>query len=147
MMPSQINIPYFICRTPSAGSKFIGSIEMEGKVIHSTNDLSELYKSCGYSVDLAKEGLLPDEYIWETYFKHNNGNCICCYQLHLIEFLLKHSGTFFVKYRDQCEVWIAAHAQTRAACVEKACVVRARNSSQKILHFGKPDTWDDLIAA
>jgi hypothetical protein len=117
-------IPHFKFHLKSSANKFCGRIELKGEIIHTINDFSEFYKACGYNKTMAKKGILPDEYIWETFFKHNDRNCTSCFQLHIIEYLLKYSDTFTKKFRNQCDDLIAAHAEKRSACKLKHCADR-----------------------
>ena len=110
----RIQIPYFKYRTSVPSCKHHGRIEMEGEVIHKINDMQEFHKAFGYTPDMAKEGRLPDEFIWEEYVKDMPANCSACFQMRLIDYLIKHSIKFMEKYGDQCEGWIAAYAKARA---------------------------------
>ena len=86
----QIRIPYFKYRSRDPASKHYGCIELEGEVIHKIEDMTEFHKAFGYSVDIAKAGILPDEFIWDRYIRDSARNCNSCFQLHIIEYLLKH---------------------------------------------------------
>jgi hypothetical protein len=76
--------------------------------------LSKFHKALGYTQDLAKAGILPDEFIWEEYFRYADPNRAVSFQVRLIEYLLKHSGSFKEVYGEKCESWIAKHAKPRA---------------------------------
>ena len=93
-----------------------------GEVIHEIEDLRTFYEEVGYNDCLAKLGILPDEFIWDTYVKRNRSHGNNCYQLNIIEYLLKHSAKFTKKYGDQCGSWIAVHAEARASCSNKLCL-------------------------
>jgi hypothetical protein len=116
--------PHFKFHIKSSSTKFFGRIELKGEVIHKIEDFSEFYKVCGYNIDMAKKGILPEEYIWETFFKHSDRNCTSCYQLHLLEYLLMHSEEFTKKFRHQCENWIEVHSAARVSCDIKKCIDR-----------------------
>jgi hypothetical protein len=53
---------------------------------------------------MANAGILPDEFIWEEYIKDKAASCAACYQLHIIEYLLKHSAAFFQKFGERYDV-------------------------------------------
>jgi len=108
-------IPRFKYRTRESANKKFGCIEVEGEVVHKIEDLNEFHKAFGYTSDMANAGILPDEFIWEEYIKDKAASCAACYQLHIIEYLLKHSATFFQKFGERYDDWIAAHAEARAA--------------------------------
>ena len=109
-------IPHFNYRNKSQATKYYGCIEMENETIHSIVDLDSFYKQFGYNIELAKQGILPDEFIWDTFFKNSDRNCFGCYQMKMLEYLLKHSLTFTNTYGQECEKWIASYAEARAKC-------------------------------
>jgi hypothetical protein len=121
-------IPHFKFHIKSSSSNYSGRIELKGEVIHKIADLGEFYKVCGYNLEMAKNGILPDEYIWETFFRHSDRNCTGCYQLHMIEYLLLYSDTLTKKFRHQCDEWIEVHAGTRASCDVKKCANKKKTS-------------------
>lgn len=117
-------IPIFKFHIKSTATDYFGRIELKKDVVCRISDFAELYKYLGYGTDLAKTGILPEEYIWETFFKHSDRNCISCYQLHLIEYLLKHSDTFTKKFMHQCDDLVEVHAKARSACKVNGCADR-----------------------
>ena len=60
---------------------------------------------------MAKEGILPDEFIWDEYIKAGSVKSTACMQMHIIEYLNKFSGSFRKKYSDQYKSWIVADAK------------------------------------
>ena len=107
-------IPYFKYRSRDAANKLSGCIEVDGEIIHKIDNVEEFHKSFGYTKEMAKAGKLPDEFIWETYVKNTAVNCAPCFQLHMIEYLLKYSAAFLEKYREQYDDWITTPTETRA---------------------------------
>ena len=89
---------------------------LRNDLIHKILPMDEFYKEFGYTLALAKAGILPEEFMWETFFRHSGRNCDACYQLHMIEYLLKFADDFAKKYGHECDNWITAHAEARAAC-------------------------------
>ena len=117
----KIQLPHFKYRYKSPAASHFGCIELKNEVIHTVTNLTAFHSALGYSTDLAKQGILPDEFVWDTYFRHGNKNCSSCYQMNVIEYLLKHDNPFIKKYGDRCAHWIAAHAKTRETCSEEEC--------------------------
>lgn len=114
-------IPHFKYRPKPLSNAHYGSIELGGEVIHKIEDLGEFHKAFGYTSDIAKAGVLPDEFIWEQYIEDSAKNCKTCFQLHIIEYLIEHSVSFRKKYEAQCEDWIAAHKEARSLRGEIVC--------------------------
>lgn len=116
-LPAMSNeIPHFKYNRINLRNKQFGCIMLHEDVIHRIALMDEFYKEFGYTLELAKNKILPEEFIWETFFRYPGRNCDACYQLHMIEYLLKHSDTFAKKYGHECDDWIAAHAEAKAAC-------------------------------
>ena len=123
-----IEIPYFRFRRKSP-NKFAGCIEMGNEVIHQIANTDTLYEYFGYSVKMAENGVMPEEFIWDTFLKYNQINCGNCFQLHIIEYLLKHEPAFVQKFWRDCDKWIAVHAEKRDTCAVNDCADR-KNSFQ-----------------
>ena len=117
-------IPHFNYQLPSSFNKQRGFIQIQGEAIHEIESLDEFYKELGYTLEIAKSGVLPDEFVWETYFRHHDRNCASCYQLHFIKYLAKHSATFSTKYRNQWEEWFTTFATAKAICGVAECADR-----------------------
>lgn len=113
--------PLLKYRPKSPRNKFVPCIELNGAVVHTIADSDSYYKYFGYHADKAKDGVLPDEHIWEVFFKGRDKNCLSCYQLHMIEYLLQHAQTFAQTHKHECESWLAIHAAKRAACSVVGC--------------------------
>jgi hypothetical protein len=110
----QNQIPHIKHRTRGS-YKQLGFIEIDGEFIHDIKNLDEFYRAFGYSVEIAKAGILPDEFIWTEYIKDAPLAFTNCLQIHIIEYLLKHSDTFREKYRENCADWISAHVEAVTA--------------------------------
>jgi hypothetical protein len=121
-------IPHFKFHIKTSANKFSGRIELKGEVIHTITDFGEFYNACGYTKGMAKKGILPDDYIWETFFQNTGKNCTSCFQLHLIEYLLKYSETFTKKFRHKCDELIEVHAENRKSCSVDLCVDKNRKN-------------------
>lgn len=114
-MRSQNNIPYFKFELSNANLKHYRWILADDKPIHQATNLNEFYMEFGYSAEISKAGILPDEFIWEEYIKDSKVSFESCMQMHIVEYLNKHSSTFKHKYGDQYDGWLAGHAVDRAA--------------------------------
>jgi hypothetical protein len=112
----QNKIPHFNYRNKSQATRYFGCIESEYETIHSIVDLDAFYKQFGYTIELAKQGVLPDEYIWDTYFKNSERDCFCCYQLKMLGYLLKYSLNFANTYGHECDKWITTYSEAKAQC-------------------------------
>ena len=126
----QIKIPHFKYRSKKTSNNNYGCIELGEEVIHEIRNLDEFHKALGYTVDMAKAGILPDEYIWEKYIKDTETRCHTCFQLHIIEYLLKHSATFREKYKTKSEEWIGVQAVAKL-CVGIVCPACKTNRHTK----------------
>jgi len=126
-----IKIPHFKHCYRDASSKHHEFIEADGELIHKIEDQDEFYKTFGFTIDMAKAGVLPDEFIWEEYIKDSVTKYTACLQMHIIEYLRKHSDTFTRKYGDQYEDWIAAHAEARTAKGELCFTCKAKSFCSK----------------
>ncbi len=111
----QIKIPHFKFHSKDPTNKRPGVIELKGEVVHYIDDLNAFYKVFGYTTELAKAGILPDEFIWEEYLNDSAKKCNTCFRLHIIEYLIKHSESSKEKYGKLYANWIAAHAMTTSA--------------------------------
>ncbi len=110
----QTKIPHLAYLPKMSSGKFSPCINVDGRETYHIEDLGKFHKTLGYTQDLAKAGILPDEFIWEEYFRYTDANRAVSFQVHLIEYLLKHSASFREKYGEKCESWIADHAKPRA---------------------------------
>jgi hypothetical protein len=119
-------MPHFKYLPFSRSSNQMPSIAVEGEVIHIIEKLDKFYEAFGYTQDMAKAGVLPEEFIWHEYNKYPTFSA--CMQIHIIEFLREHSKTFAMKYGNQYEDWIDAHAIVRAER-GSACVACRMNPS------------------
>ena len=110
---------------PSNSNNHIGYIKYDEEFIYPIKDLAEFYKELGYTKELSFAGVLPDEFIWDTYRNNLAREYIGCLQLLLINYLSKHSDTF----RMPAQPVDATHALNRSAGVSKFNVFRGRSLS------------------
>ena len=123
----QTSIPRitYLPKTPSG--RHSPCINVNGKLVHNIEDLSEFHQAFGYTQDIARAGILPDEFIWEEYFKDAAKNCTACFQMHLIEYLTKHSASFKKEYAEQYNYWITTHTEAKSACGAICCACKTRS--------------------
>jgi len=117
----QNRMPYFTYQHPNNSNKYTACIEMDGEPYHKIGNLDVLYKELGYSLDIGKAGVLPDEFIWDEYTKGNPSPFASCLQMHIVAYLVKNSIAFIVEYGNQYQDWFDVHV---AAVTEKnvSCV-------------------------
>ena len=108
----QIKVPHFGRRSGKNSDKRAEFIEMGGECIHQIENLDDFYSAFGYTTDIAISGILPEEFIWEAYIRDNSLTFTECLQVHLIEYLFKHSDSFRNRYGAESRGWIAAHIRT-----------------------------------
>lgn len=130
----QTQIPHFKRRAGGGADKYFEMIEMNGERIHKIENLGAFYEAFGYTPDTAKTGILPDEFIWDEYIKNAALAYTECLQIHIIEYLREHCGTFMKMYREQSESWIASHAETIASrgILCPACRMKPFCSKRKV---------------
>lgn len=114
-MHNQHNIPRFKFVSTNLNQAHFRWILAGDEAIHHVTNLNEFYKEFGYSEEMAKAGILPDEFIWEEYIKDSEVDFDNCIQMHIVEYLNKHSPTFKEKYGNQREGLLASHAIEREA--------------------------------
>jgi len=87
--------------------------------IHYIHNEDHFYAEFGYTEEVKKSGLSPDEFIWTEYIK--DGKCRPkCLQIPIIKYLNKYSAEFRKRYGDKYQSWMLAHevkcAQARENC-------------------------------
>ena len=112
---NQNQIPHFMHHAKGSSNRQHGFVGLDGEFLHEIGNSDEFYKVFGYTGDMAKAGILPDEFIWDEYIKDAPVVYDDCLQIHIIEYLLKHSEIFRKKYAGQCESWIASHVEAVTA--------------------------------
>jgi hypothetical protein len=87
--------------------------------------MNTFYREMGYTDDMRLSGVLPDEYIWETFVNlRDNSHTHYCYQLHIMSFLCKFSTDFIQKYGNKCIDWLASVDRKDASCTVESCCDR-----------------------
>lgn len=107
-------MPYFKYRFVNISNKRVPCIETGGRIIHEIRNLDEFYKMFGYTREVSKAGLLPDEFIWSEYIKDSNEEFSDCLQMHIVQYLRMYSKEFNREYGDQADAWLAEHINAKA---------------------------------
>ena len=117
----QNKIPRFRYDQKAPFKNTFGCLKLGNKVVHTIVDLDKFYKQLGYTPAMAMKGILPEAFVWDTFFRYGDRNCGSCYQLRIIEYLLSNSMKFVEKYATACDEWISFHAGKRMECKVSQC--------------------------
>lgn len=79
--------------------------------VHRVRDLREFYRALGYTEEIRRTGVMPDEFIWLEYIKDDCHESAARLQAKIIKYLSTHSATFRERYGDRYEGWLSALAQ------------------------------------
>jgi|GEM_PF-4588149 len=73
---------------------------------------------------MAKELIMPDEFVWDEYI--NNEGYSVCLQKHTLDYLSKHSPSFYQKYGEAYEKFKKTHeiAQLKRGKLCAGCRLR-----------------------
>jgi hypothetical protein len=114
------SIPLFKLRNDPT-NKHRSFIEFNGEKF-SIADMNTFYREMGYTDDMRLQGVMPDEYIWETFVSQkDNRHVDSCYQLHIMSYLCKFSTDFVQKYGHMCGDLLSAEAIMKASCTAESC--------------------------
>lgn len=69
-------------------------IVYDGVVMHRISNFDEFFKALGYSEDINATGVLPDEFVWDRYFRDNAAKSRQCLQTLITSYLYNHSERF-----------------------------------------------------
>lgn len=122
--------------------KRAGCLKMDGKIVHDIENLHVFYASLGYTHEAAMAGNLPDEYIWETFFRYCTKGCNACFQIKLLEYLTANSASFNNQYKLQSANWLEQHRATKAACsnlLSPACSMQTGSHNSFNTAYGHID--------
>jgi hypothetical protein len=123
-MSNQEPIPTFKYISKDSANRHLGFIEIDQVHKYWIDNLENFYQACGFSNDMRKAGLLPSQFIWDEYLSATAKSPIC-FQLHMIEYLMKYSAPFLQIYGEHCDNWIESLSESRSASGDecRACVV------------------------
>jgi len=112
----QQKIPNFSYHSKLSTRNISLSIKADGNIIDefdNPNFLNSFYETFGYTTALALKGILAEEFIWTEYISPTSAKHTSCLQMHIIEFLNKHSAKFRGLYGGESKGWLATHAAGR----------------------------------
>ncbi len=104
--PAILSIPNVQYHLSSRSHTHYGWITVGEEKVHRIGDLNEFYRALGYTEQVARTKLMPDEFIWFEYTKDNCHKSAAQLQAKIIEYLCMHSKAFREKYGHQCEGWV-----------------------------------------
>jgi len=104
-------------------------IEVAGTSIHQIFNTEAFYAEFGYTEDIKKSGLMPEEFIWTEYIKDGK-NRPSCIQMHIVEYLNKHSKTFKQKYGHLYAQWRADHELEKIKATELCAACKLKKFCQ-----------------
>ena len=87
-------IPKFKYHLSNHYHKQFGYIIADGIICHRVINFDEFYKALGYSKSLGVKGIVPDEYIWDRYFRSEASKSLHCLQIQITVYLYNHSEKF-----------------------------------------------------
>lgn len=115
------------------GHMHFGSIVAAGEVLHKVTDLDEFYRGFGYTAELRKAGVLPEEFMWEEYIKGERGVIFStCMQVHMIEYLLLKSARFRQRYAEPAEKFVLAHAEEKLTLSVRCAACRIKEACEEL---------------
>lgn len=112
-MQNSIRIPRFSYIINSLHHQHFMCILANDDVIDKIDDLDDFYKVFGYTIELAKAGIGAEEFIWDNYVKEKSFDA--CLQMHIVDYLNKHSAKFRELYGEQYERYLNRHVAARDA--------------------------------
>ncbi len=115
-----ISVPKFKYHLSNPNSEKYRAIEVNGEVVHRIEDTNQFVELFGFTQDMRKQGMLPEEFIWSEYTNRSDFDFTACIQSQIIEYLRVNSRPFLQKYGNQCESWLQSLARVRAGN-EKVC--------------------------
>jgi hypothetical protein len=76
-------------------------IVANGYCYHRIDDLNAFYVALGYTIEMNRSGLLPEEFIWETYLRNGAPGREQCIQCRVMAYLHAYSEKFRNEYGNQ----------------------------------------------
>jgi len=90
--------PTFQYNLQNPNSSNFGYITLGDEKVHYISDPKQFYEALGYTDARRYSGVLPEEFIWEAFFKDNREQCSLCLQLKIFGYVSKHSKIFRTIY-------------------------------------------------
>lgn len=107
-------MPHFKFHYVDVSGSRVLCIETGGRIIHEILNLQEFYRVFGYRAQPEQPDELPDEFIWSEYVNNPAADFSSCIQMHIVDYLKKHSDVFNKEFAEQYENWVAEHAEVRS---------------------------------
>jgi len=92
--------------------------------LHYIENVREFYYAVGYTDDMAKAMVMPDEFVWDEYVS-NVGYSVCL-QKHILDYLNKNSPAFSENYGEAYNKFVKKHNDARIARGEACAGCRLR---------------------
>jgi hypothetical protein len=102
-------MPLFSYSLSKPNQREFGCITSADEIFHRIGDVEEFYATLGYTQEMRKQGVIPDEFIWERYTRDGAVMSATCVQAHIATYLHKHSHKFRGQYGH-------AYAMTAGTC-------------------------------
>lgn len=106
-------------------------IETGGRIIHEILNLQEFYSEFGYRAAPGQPDELPDEFIWSEYVNNPAADFSPCIQIHILQYLKKHSDVFNMEFAGQFENLIADHVKAKGK-TGISCIACRLNPAHKV---------------
>ena len=119
-------IPHIAYNLFNPLSETYRGIEVNGEIVHWIHDTEEFYEIFGYTSELRKAGVPPEEFMRVEYAENPRFDFAACRQMQIIEYLRTHSHKFLQKYGHRCEQWLAALAGMRSSSPEVCATCKMR---------------------
>ena len=97
----------------SPNSQHFRHIMLGGESLCFIEDIDAFYQTLGYTENIAKAGMLAEEFVWEEYI-HNTGYSVCL-QMHIFDYLNAHSPAFAKDYSKEYIAFVEEHNKARLA--------------------------------
>lgn len=117
----QNTIPGFLFHLSDPCSEKYRGIEVNGEIIHWIEDTERFVGIFGFTQDMRKAGVSPEQFIKREYGDHREFDFTACIQTQIIEYLRVHSKKFIQKHGNQCERWLSKLAKMRTS-KEEVCM-------------------------
>ena len=106
--PAPPGLPKIRYNLSAPGRSDYGYIEIRGDLIHRIGDIDLFYRTLGYTEEIRKSHILPEEFIWDRYTRDGAIKSRHCLQLHIATYLLHHSAQFREEYGLAYEALLSA---------------------------------------
>lgn len=107
-------------------------ILLDGHVYHPIHKISNFQNQIGFTQDIANLNVELQEFIWEKHIKDYAEPCISCFQLGVLEYLVRNSFDFWVDYGYQYEEWRLHHQNLKSQNLLKCCGCNDESIARRI---------------